>query len=101
MPVMLIIEYPTQGPFGADAADADRVLASDIAGEQGLEWKLWLEDAPNGQAAGLYLFTTREIAQNYTRLHLARLASFGIANVSTKIYEVNEPLSSITRGLPL
>lgn len=101
MPTVLIIEYPTHGPFGADAVDADRVLASDIAGEKGLAWKLWLEDEPSGRAGGVYLFDASETAERYAELHRARLASSGIGEVTTTFYEVNSPLSLITRGISL
>lgn len=101
MPTVLIIEYPTTGPFGADAADADRVLASDIAGEDGLRWKLWIEDEPGERSGGVYLFDTRADAERYAELQLSRLASAGIGGIDARFFAVNEPLSLITRGLSL
>lgn len=101
MPTTLIMEYHTKGPFGPDAADADRVLASDIAGEKGLRWKIWIEDEAQERSGGVYLFDDRATAEKYAQLHLSRLASFGINAVSVKYYDVNEPLSLITRGLEL
>lgn len=101
MPTVLIIEYTTQGPFGADAADADRVLASDIAGEAGLRWKLWIEDEPAGRSGGVYLFDSADDATRYAELQRSRLASAGIDGVEARFFDVNEPLSLITRGIEL
>ncbi|CAG7608686.1 YdhR family protein [Leucobacter soli] len=101
MPIVLIMEYRTAGPFGADAADADRVLASDIVGEAGLQWKLWIEDEAAERSGGVYLFDTRADAERYAELQLSRLASAGIGEVEVKYFDVNEPLSLITRGIRL
>lgn len=101
MPTVLIIEYPTQGPFGEDAADADRVLASDIAGEPGLSWKLWIEDADRQVAGGVYLFDSRGIAEAYAQLQISRLESWGINDIETRYFDVNTPLSVITRGVSI
>lgn len=101
MPTALIIEYTTTGPFGADAADADRVLASDIAGEHGLRWKLWIENADEDRSGGVYLFDTEADAERYAELQRSRLASAGAADISTRFFAVNEPLSRITRGIAI
>lgn len=97
----LLIQFPTQGPFGADAADADRVLASEITAEPGLLWKLWLENKAEQRAGGVYVFASQEDAERYTELHLRRLASWGISGVEVSTYTVNEPLSKITRAIGL
>ncbi len=97
----LIIQYPTQGPFGADAADADRVLASEILGEPGLQWKLWIEDEAGRRSGGVYLFDSREHAEAYAGTQVSRLASWGISDVEVQYFAVNEALSRITRGIGL
>lgn len=101
MTTALIIEYTTTGPFGADAADADRVLASDIAGEHGLRWKLWIEDAEQDRSGGVYLFDSPADAERYAELQRSRLASAGVSDISARFFSVNEPLSQITRGIAI
>lgn len=98
MPTLLVFEFPSEGPFGAAAAEAYRGLAEDIAGEPGLVWKVWTEDPDRKVAGGAYLFETAEQARAYTEKHSARLAGFGISGIEVRSYEVNEALSAITRG---
>jgi len=98
MPVLLQFDFPMNGPWGAEMAEALRGLAQDIAGASGLRWKVWTENAAEGRAGGIYLFDDRASADAYRAMHSARLAAFGIKDIRALTFDVNEPLSAITRG---
>ncbi|WP_119153289.1 YdhR family protein [Caldimonas tepidiphila] len=99
-PILVHIDFPHAGPWGAALADACAGLARSIATEPGLRWKAWLEDEAAGRAGGAYLFDSREAAERYLAMHRERLAQWGITGLRVVISEVNLPLSGIT-GLPL
>ena len=73
-------------------------LAHSIPKEPGFFWKTWTEDARTQQAGGIYLFEDEATAKAYLQMHTERLKGFGIAQVNAKVFDVNEPLSAITRG---
>lgn len=98
MAVLLQFDFPFQGPFGAAMTDALDGLAHDIAGEPGLLWKIWTENAAAGMAGGIYLFATEETAAAYAQKHTERLAGFGITGIRALSFTVNEGLSKITRA---
>ncbi len=93
MTYLLCFEFPTEGPFGDEAVAAYAELAADIAGTDGLVWKVWTEDPDNSRAGGVYLFTDGAAAQRYAAKHAARLASFGVTDVRLAAFGVNEELS--------
>jgi hypothetical protein len=88
MATLLVFEFPSDGPFGADAVAAYQGLAEHISQEHGLIWKVWTESADRGVAGGVYLFDNAE-----------RLAGFGITQIDARSFDVNQGLSAITRGL--
>lgn len=93
-------DFPFHGPFGAEMAAALPDLARDIAAEPGLIWKIWTENEAAREAGGIYLFEDENSAAAYVEKHSARLAAFGITGIRAKVFDVNEPLTAITRGLP-
>lgn len=97
MAQLLVFEFPSAGPYGAEAEAAYADLAADIAGEEGLVWKVWTEDPKRGVAGGVYLFDDAESAEAYVEKHTDRLAGFGITGITATSYEVNEGLSRANR----
>ena len=95
MAVVLVVEFPSTGPFGAEAASAYDSLARDIAEQEGLIWKVWTEAPERNVAGGVYLFADQAAADAYVEMHTERLAGFGIRDVSVASYEANEELSVI------
>ncbi|GCD18508.1 monooxygenase [Cellulomonas algicola] len=95
---LLFFDFPTDGPVGDEAVTTFGDLAADIAAEDGLLWKVWTEDAEAGTAGGAYLFTDRASAERYLAKHTARLAGFGITDVTTFSTPVNAGLSAITHA---
>lgn len=98
MPRLLYFEFPSDGPYGAEAATAYADLAADITAEDGLLWKVWTENPDTATAGGVYLFADAGSASRYVAKHTERLAGFGITDITAKEFEVNEALSEITRA---
>lgn len=98
MAVLVQVNFPMQGPWGAEMAEAFRGLAESINGEPGFLWKVWIEDEQAGRSGGIYLFDSRENAEAYVAMHSERLAGFGITEVSSTFSDVNEPLSTLNRA---
>lgn len=98
MAVVLQMDFEMDGPFGDEMAEAFAGLAESINEEDGFLWKIWTEDPEAQEAGGIYVFETKEAAQKYLEKHSARLESFGITDVRSKIYYINEKLTAITRG---
>ncbi len=98
MPYLLQVDFPYPGPWGEQMTAAMRELAQSIAGEPGLIWKLWTENATVGEAGGVYLFSDQPSAQAYLDMHTRRLKDFGIPLVNAKIFAVNEVLSRVDRA---
>lgn len=96
--VAVQVNFPVQGPWGAEMAEAFRGLAESINEEPGFIWKIWIEDQTAGLSGGTYLFDTSENAEAYVRMHTERLAGFGITDVTATFSDVNERLSSLNHA---
>jgi hypothetical protein len=95
MPVVLQVDFPTQGPFADEMTQAFTPLAESINQEKGIIWKIWTENADTQEAGGIYVFDTIENATAYLDMHTARLQTFGITHIRSKIFHVNTELSKI------
>ena len=98
MKTALIFHFPFHGPWKGEMTNALIPLATDIASEAGLIFKLWLEDEENGRAGGIYLFVDADSAARYRIKHEARLAASGHEDVEMLSYPLNEALSELTRA---
>lgn len=98
MKTLLQVDFPFDGPFGQEMAEAMKGLAESIAQEPGLIWKVWTENRETREAGGIYLFDDETSARTYLEMHTRRLKEFGVPTVNAKIFQVNEPLSTIDRG---
>lgn len=98
MPTLLQFDFPFTGPWGEEMAGALAGLAEDIARTGGLRWKIWTENRDAGRAGGIYLFDDAASAEAYCRLHTLRLQNFGIGEIRAIAFDVNAPLSGITRA---
>ena len=95
---ILQFDFPFEGPWGAEMAAALGGLAQDIAAEEGLLWKIWVENREERRAGGVYLFRDATLADQYRRKHTARLAASGIGEIVARSFQANPALSAITRG---
>ena len=88
------VEFESAGPFGAEATEKYAGLAADIATEEGLISKTWIEAPERGRSGGVYLFETAADAQRYAAKHTKRLAGFGITGITSTLWGVNAALSA-------
>lgn len=95
MTTLLQIDFPNDGPFGAEMSAAYKELAESIAQEAGFIWKIWTENAQTKRAGGIYLFEDETSAKQYAQMHMERLRGFGINEFAVQFFEVNVPLSLI------
>lgn len=98
MKKLLQIDFPYQGPFGKQMAEAYSGLAQSICEEPGLIWKIWTENEAAQASGGIYLFESEETARAYLIKHTERLKEFGFTNINAKIFDVNTELSGITKA---
>ncbi|MBB1482247.1 monooxygenase [Tessaracoccus sp. MC1865] len=98
MATLLQIDFPSDGPFGAEMSDAYADLATSISQEPGLQWKIWTENATDRAAGGIYLFNDEDSARAYCDMHTKRLESFGVTGIRARFFDVNPDLTEITRG---
>jgi hypothetical protein len=96
--MMLVFDFPFEGPWGQEIAAELEGLAQDISKEKGLVWKAWTENPETKRAGGVHLFDDRQAAMRFRDKHLARLQGLGLKDIFAQMYEVNLPLSAITRA---
>ena len=95
---LLQVEYLFSGPWGAEMSEAYAELAHRIAEVPGLVCKVWTENRETGEAGGIYLFEDEASLDAYWEGKYERLKAFGLQGIRAKKFDVNEPLTSITRG---
>lgn len=95
--MLIQIYFEHQGPFKGDMLQAYKELAQDIAQEAGLIWKIWTENSETAEAGGVYLFESKAYAEQYLQKHTARLKSFGVKNIRSRMFNINHELSNITK----
>jgi hypothetical protein len=92
----LLFRFPFPGPWGKELTKASHGLASEIAAEHGLIWKIWLEDRETRHAGGIYLFEDRAAAERYREKHERRLSAMGLTGATANAFSVNTELSVLT-----
>ena len=92
------IDYLFSGPWGDEMAEALADLAHRIADVPGLVCKVWTENRETGQAGGIYLFEDEASLDAYLEPKIERLREFGIQGIRARKFDINEPLTRITRG---
>lgn len=98
MGYILQMDFEMDGPFGDEMAEQFSDLAKTINQEPGFMWKIWTEKPETNEAGGIYIFETKETAQQYLDMHSKRLADMGVSEVNAKIFDVNSKLTEITNG---
>ncbi|WP_243293141.1 monooxygenase [Bacillus sp. FJAT-47783] len=98
MKYLLQVDFKTDGPFGEEMSNAFVNLAKSINDEPGVIWKIWTENPTTKESGGVYLFETKEDAEKYLEMHSARLTTYGITDIRSKIFKVNEALSLINNA---
>ena len=98
MPTLLQMDFPMSGPWGDEMAAAFADFAGIIGRTPGLRWKIWTENEGEGTGGGIYLFEDDASALAYVEEHTARLEGFGVTDIRSKLFHVNEPLTAINGG---
>ncbi|HEY9661571.1 MAG TPA: monooxygenase [Allocoleopsis sp.] len=108
MPFMLLqIDFLDTRPNNPDPTNPENTsktealipLAQSIATTPGLIWKIWTENPETQEAGGIYLFEDEASLEAYLAIHTVRLKGLGIEQINAKKFQVNEPLTEITRGM--
>ncbi|MBO3099727.1 monooxygenase [Gelidibacter pelagius] len=98
MAVIMHVDFPHKDVWGKEMASQMKELAQSINKEPGFIWKFWTESNQDEMAGGVYMFDTRENAENYLKMHSARLGEFGYSDIRGKVFEINEELSNICKA---
>lgn len=96
--MILQVDFVDRRPFTTEKAKALAELAHHIADTPGVIWKIWTENADTQEAGGIYLFEDEASLDAYLNMHTERLKNMGIDPINAKKFQVNEPLTAITRG---
>jgi hypothetical protein len=74
--------------------------AGPLANVPGLQWKIWLEDAGEGRAGGLYLFESEAAATAYEAgpVISGLRASPHIHDLTAQLFDILPEPTAITRG---
>lgn len=95
---LLQMDYHFAGPWGDEMASEYSDLAHRIADVPGLICKVWTENRETGEAGGVYLFADESSLDAYMGAKIERMEAAGIKGLRAKKFDVNEPLTRITRG---
>lgn len=95
---LLQMDYLFSGPWGKEMAAEYSALAHRIADVPGLICKVWTENRETGEAGGVYLFEDEASLDAYLVGKIERMRAGGIEGLRAKKFDVNEPLTRITRG---
>lgn len=92
------VDFPHKDIWGKEMASQMKELAESINKEPGFIWKFWTESKKDDMAGGVYMFESREHAENYLKMHSERLKKFGYSDIRGQIFEINEELSTINKA---
>lgn len=95
---LLQMEYLFSGPWGEEMAAEYSELARRIADVPGLICKVWTENRETGEAGGVYLFDDEASLDAYLKGKIERMTAAGVKGLRAKKFDINEPLTRITRG---
>jgi hypothetical protein len=95
---LLQMDYLFPGPWGEEMAAEYSALARRIADVPGLICKVWTENRETGEAGGVYLFEDEASLDAYLGPKVERMRAAGVQGLRVKKFDVNEPLTRITRG---
>lgn len=99
MAVLLQIDFAMPAEMlGENLSKSAVSLAESITEEPGFISKIWTENQQTSEAGGIYLFEDKDTAQRYAGKHIERVKMMGATNVNCKLFDINEPLTKITKG---
>ncbi|MZR22752.1 monooxygenase [Sneathiella chungangensis] len=99
-PTLALFSFPYAGPWRKEMTNSHIDLAQDIAKEEGILWKLWLENEEEQTAGGVYLFEDSQSADQYCDKHKQRMLAMGYRDIEIRTFSINVSLSRITNADP-
>ena len=96
---ILQINYQLQSSI-TDFLNAAEPVANMIASVEGLRWKIWLKNEDGNEGGGLYFFETESSLKSFLSGPIVEKlkSNPAITNVSAKVFDVPEELSTITQA---
>ena len=75
-------------------------LADKFANLPGLKWKVWILNAENSEAGGIYMFDNQASVNEYLAGPLAKIVTThpALSNFSIKQFAIMKDVTKITRG---
>jgi hypothetical protein len=75
-------------------------LAEKFANVSGLKWKIWILNAENKEAGGIYMFENQASVDELLAGELAKTVTThpALSNFSVKQFAIMEDITKITRG---
>jgi hypothetical protein len=75
-------------------------LADKFANLPGLKWKVWILNAENSEAGGIYMFDNQASVDEYLAGPLAKIVTThpALSNFSVKQFAIMKDITKITRG---
>ena len=75
-------------------------LAEKFANVSGLKWKIWILNAENKEAGGIYMFENQAAVDTYLAGPLAEAVTThpALSNFSIKQFGIMEDITKVTRG---
>ncbi|WP_076411504.1 monooxygenase [Shewanella sp. UCD-KL12] len=98
MKKLLQVDFNFTGPYGDEMAEQMLELAKSINEEPGMIWKIWTENEALQLGGGIYLFEDESSAQDYLKMHSARLKKMGIENIKGTVFDINTALSIVNQA---
>lgn len=96
-PVVIFVDFENHD-FSAERTEALKPMAEEIGRAPGFVWKIWTEDREAGRAGGVYLFSSRALAETYVEAHRVRLAKRGVHEMVAEFRTWNPVLSAINNA---
>jgi hypothetical protein len=82
----------------ADIENHSEEAAGRFTGVDGLVWKIWLVDEATKTAGGIYLFSTRDQAENYAAGELVKHLKNVRDNVTVSVFDTIDGAGLVTNA---
>ena len=86
------------GPVTDEFLEGNKHLAESIAQEEGVIWKIWTVEEGTNHYGSTYLFRDLDSLKKYRKMHIKRLNSIGITQITDHIFNIMEDVSQITHA---
>lgn len=99
---MILVQFNFDFPvemMGENLTNGATPLAMSINDEPGFISKIWIENTDTAESGGIYIFEDMKTAKEYAKMHSVRVEKMGAKNITTKFFNINEPLSKINKGI--